>query len=201
MTELLYQGHGSYRLTSEHGAVVYIDPFAGEGYDKPADLVLVSHEHSDHNQVSRVHLKPDGKVLRAANLIDGASYGGCLVKDVLVKATAAYNKNHPKSECVGFLLSTGGKKLYFACDTSETEEMKREADKLIDRNHIKYVIFDFENTDFMDSSGIGVIMGRYKTISLIGGEVWAVHANARIRKILTLSGVTKIMQIYEEEEE
>ena len=29
MTELLYQGHGSYRLTSEHGAVVYIDPFAG----------------------------------------------------------------------------------------------------------------------------------------------------------------------------
>ena len=48
MTELLYQGHGSYRLTSEHGAVVYIDPFAGEGYDKPADLVLVSHEHSDH---------------------------------------------------------------------------------------------------------------------------------------------------------
>ena len=118
MTELLYQGHGSYRLTSEHGAVVYIDPFAGEGYDKPADLVLVSHEHSDHNQVSRVHLKPDGKVLRAANLIDGASYGGCLAKDVLVK-------NHPKSECVGFLISTGGKKLYFACDTSETEEMKK----------------------------------------------------------------------------
>ena len=81
------------------------------------------------------------------------------------------------------------------------EEMKRKADKLIDRNHIKYVIFDFENTDFMDSSGIGVIMERYKTISLIVGEVWAVHTNARIRKILTLSGVTKIMQIYEEEEE
>ena len=87
--------------------------------------MLVSHEHSDHNQVSRVHLKPDGKVLRAANLIDGASYGGCLVKDVLVKATAAYNNNHPKSKCDGFLISTGGKKLYFACDTSETEEMKK----------------------------------------------------------------------------
>ena len=86
-------------------------------------------------------------------------------------------------------------------DHHNAEEMKRKADKLIDRNHIKYVIFDFENTDFMDSSGIGVIMGRYKTISLIGGEVWAVHTNARIRKILTLSGVTKIMQIYEEEEE
>ena len=85
-------------------------------------------------------------------------------------------------------------------DHHNAEEIKREADAVIDRNHIKYVIFDFEKTDFMDSSGIGVIMGRYKTICLIGGEVWAVHANARIRKILTLSGVTKIMQIYEEDE-
>ena len=84
-------------------------------------------------------------------------------------------------------------------DAQNAEEMKREADAVIDRNHIKYIIFDFEKTDFMDSSGIGVIMGRYKTISLLGGEVWAVHANARIRKILTLSGVTNIMQIYEEE--
>ena len=82
-------------------------------------------------------------------------------------------------------------------DHHNAEEIRREADAVIDRNHIKYVIFDFEKTDFMDSSGIGVIMGRYKTICLIGGEVWAVHANARIKKILTLSGVTKIMQIYE----
>ena len=84
-------------------------------------------------------------------------------------------------------------------DHHNAEEIRREADAVIDRNHIKYVIFDFEKTDFMDSSGIGVIMGRYKTICLIGGEVWAVHANARIKKILTLSGVTKIMQIYEED--
>lgn len=86
-------------------------------------------------------------------------------------------------------------------DHHNAEEMKREADAVIDRNHIKYIIFDFEKTDFMDSSGIGVIMGRYKTICLVGGEVWAVHANARIRKILTLSGAAKIMQIYEEEKE
>ena len=82
-------------------------------------------------------------------------------------------------------------------DHHNAEEIKAEADAVIDRNHIRYVIFDFDRTDFMDSSGIGVIMGRYKTISLIGGEVWAVHTNERIRKILTLSGVTKIMQIYE----
>ena len=38
-------------------------------------------------------------------------------------------------------------------------------------------------------------------IQLINGEVWAVHTNARIKKILTSSGMTKIMQIYEEEQE
>ena len=84
-------------------------------------------------------------------------------------------------------------------DHHNAEEIKAEADAVIDRNHIKYVIFDFDRTDFMDSSGIGVIMGRYKTISLIGGEVWAVHTNERIRKILTFSGAAKIMQIYEGE--
>ena len=85
-------------------------------------------------------------------------------------------------------------------DHHNAEEMRKNADALIERNHIKFVILDFEMTDFMDSSGIGVIMGRYKIIRLVGGEVWAVHANARIKKILTMSGMTKIMQIYEEDE-
>ncbi|MEF9840228.1 MAG: anti-sigma factor antagonist [Lachnospiraceae bacterium] len=84
-------------------------------------------------------------------------------------------------------------------DHYSADSMKRKADLLIERNHIKYVIFDFKHTHFMDSSGIGVIMGRYKLIHLLNGEIWAVHANERIKKILTMSGVTKIMQIYEEE--
>ena len=62
-----------------------------------------------------------------------------------------------------------------------------------------YIIFDFQETNFMDSSGIGVIMGRYKLVYLLGGEVWAVHANERMKKILTMSGGTKIIQMYEEE--
>ena len=85
-------------------------------------------------------------------------------------------------------------------DHHNADEIRKEADAVISRNHIRYVIFDFDRTDFMDSSGIGIIMGRYKTVSLIGGEVWAVHTNERIRKILTFSGATKIMQIYEGED-
>ena len=86
-------------------------------------------------------------------------------------------------------------------DHHNAEEIRKSADSVIEKNHIKYVIFDFKDTEFMDSSGIGAIMGRYRMIQLINGEVWAVHTNARIKKILTLSGMTKIMQIYEEEQE
>ena len=39
MTEILYQGHGSLRITAQGGMVIYIDPFMGQGYDVPADLI------------------------------------------------------------------------------------------------------------------------------------------------------------------
>ena len=42
MTELLYQGHASFRLVSPEGIVIYIDPYAGEGYEKEADAVTWS---------------------------------------------------------------------------------------------------------------------------------------------------------------
>lgn len=51
----------------------------------------------------------------------------------------------------------------------------------------------------MDSSGIGVMMGRYRKLSLTGGEVWAANLNDRMKKILKMSGAAKIIRIYEEE--
>ena len=84
-------------------------------------------------------------------------------------------------------------------DHHNAEEIRKESDHLIEHNHIRYVIFDFADTKFCDSSGIGVIMGRYRKIYMLGGEVCAVHTSERIRKILMMSGVTKIMQFYEEE--
>jgi len=84
-------------------------------------------------------------------------------------------------------------------DHHNAEEIKKEADHLIEKNHIRYVIFDFADTTFCDSSGIGVIMGRYKKVYMLGGEVCAVNADDRIRRILTMSGVTKIIHMYEED--
>lgn len=76
--------------------------------------------------------------------------------------------------------------------------MGEEVDDMIAHNHIKHIIFDFKYTCFMDSSGLGAIMGRYKKIKILGGEVWGVHVNKRIKQLLTMSGMNKIIQIYEE---
>ena len=83
-------------------------------------------------------------------------------------------------------------------DHPASDEIRRESDRIIGHDYIKNMIFDFSETVFMDSSGIGVIMGRYRHIFLLGGEVWAIHTSERMRQILNMSGVTKIIQIYEE---
>ena len=83
-------------------------------------------------------------------------------------------------------------------DHPVSDEIRRDSDRIIGHNYIKNMIFDFSETVFMDSSGIGVIMGRYRHIFLLGGEVWAIHTSERMRQILNMSGVTKIIQIYEE---
>ena len=132
MAELLYQGHGSFRICTAEGAVIYVDPYAGEGYDREADLVLVTHEHYDHNQVDLVHLKADGKIYRAADFLKDGTYGSMTACGVEIRSVEAYNQNHPKDQCVGFLMKVDGKLLYLAGDTSETEEMKALAKEPID---------------------------------------------------------------------
>ena len=57
------------------------------------------------------------------------------------------------------------------------------------------MVFDFENTRFMDSSGIGIIMGRYRKISCFGGRVYAIHADRQIQRILKVSGLNKIVEV------
>lgn len=82
-------------------------------------------------------------------------------------------------------------------DHHNAEMLKNEADQILGTRNIRRIIFDFEKTNFMDSSGIGMIMGRYKNIRFTGGQVIAVRTNERIRRILTLSGVYKYIDIYE----
>lgn len=125
MAKLLYQGHGSFRIVTDTGFVIYVDPFMGEGYDEPADLVLITHEHFDHNDVTRIKkTKKTARVLRAAEALKDGKYQSFDIDSVRIEAVEAYNKNHKKEECVGYILSFDNISLYASGDTSETEQMK-----------------------------------------------------------------------------
>lgn len=82
-------------------------------------------------------------------------------------------------------------------DHHNAEIIRNKIDKLIIKHNIKCVIFDFSNTKFMDSSGIGVIMGRYKNIKNMGGNVVVTNVNTRMDRIFKLSGLYRIINSYD----
>lgn len=75
--------------------------------------------------------------------------------------------------------------------------IREKADRIIDRNNIKHIIFDFSESTFMDSAGIGVIMGRYKKIIFIGGKAAVANVNSTIDRIFRISGLYKIIEKYD----
>jgi len=75
------------------------------------------------------------------------------------------------------------------------DSIKKWADLNIVRKNIRNVVFDFKDTKFMDSSGIGVVLGRYKMIKTFGGRVMCVNADKRIKMMLKMSGIDKIADI------
>lgn len=75
-----------------------------------------------------------------------------------------------------------------------------EADRLLMNKNVKHIVFDFENTKFMDSSGIGIIMGRYQKIACFGGKVYAAHADRQIQRIFRISGMDRYVETVEGEE-
>ena len=79
--------------------------------------------------------------------------------------------------------------------------ISKTADQYIMQEGVGNVVFDFEDTRFMDSSGIGIIVGRYKKVSGLGGKVYILHADRYIRKLLELSGIGKIVEMVEDKDE
>ena len=79
--------------------------------------------------------------------------------------------------------------------------IREQTDKLLERKNAINIIFDFEKVSFMDSSGIGVVMGRYKRVLFIGGKVAVVGVSDSVNRIFTLSGLYRIMNHYKSVDE
>ena len=132
---LLYQGHGSLRITTAQGRVIYIDPYAGEGYDAPADLILITHAHSDHTAAHLIgNRNPGCRIITYKEALEGGIYHRFEFGFVTVEAVeAGYNRNHNVKECVGYILTfPDGITVYVSGDTSKTPQMTRLAERNID---------------------------------------------------------------------
>ncbi len=82
-------------------------------------------------------------------------------------------------------------------DHHSAEYIRDKIDGELIKSTTKNIIFDFSKVSFMDSSGIGVIIGRYKNIQKLNGKAAIVKANDQISRIFLMSGVLKIVPLYD----
>jgi L-ascorbate metabolism protein UlaG (beta-lactamase superfamily) len=121
---LTYFGQSSMKIKTSKGTVVYIDPYAPGDYSEKADVILVSHEHQDHNKIDLVAQKTGCKVLRVVDTINADnSYNNFTVVDVKIEPVPAANKNHPIGSTNGYILNFDGVVVYHASDTSKLDSM------------------------------------------------------------------------------
>lgn len=78
-------------------------------------------------------------------------------------------------------------------DHSEARRLREELDALIDETGAKRLLLDLSGLDFMDSSGIGLIIGRYKRMKRLGGSVEVTRSNARIDRIFDMAGLYQLV--------
>lgn len=81
-------------------------------------------------------------------------------------------------------------------DHHTAEYVRQKMDNEMIKSTTKNIVFDFSQLTFMDSSGIGVIMGRYKNIKKLNGKAAVVNTNDQVMRILDMSGILKVIPAY-----
>ncbi len=82
--------------------------------------------------------------------------------------------------------------LFGEIDHHTARDIRLTVDSDIEKHHPSRLILDFRRVKFMDSSGIGLIMGRYRMMQLVGGKVALVNVPPHLERIIALSGVRAI---------
>ena len=85
-------------------------------------------------------------------------------------------------------------------DHHNCRNLRYETDLLLSENCINRVVFDFSKTEFMDSSGIGVPINRYKQMNGSGGKVTIYGAGKQIMRILNIGGIPKLVGLFDTKE-
>ena len=86
-------------------------------------------------------------------------------------------------------------------DHHSAEEVRIKIDDRLDRNNLYKLVLNFSGVTFMDSSGIGVVIGRYKKLSAKKGVICIANVNKTVKRVFELSGMFKIIKLYDSIEE
>ena len=82
-------------------------------------------------------------------------------------------------------------------DDCSVQKIRRRADYEIERYMPRKVVFDFDSVTFMDSAGIGLIIGRYKFTNMLGGKLEVANLTQNVKKIFEMSGILKLILVTE----
>lgn len=86
-------------------------------------------------------------------------------------------------------------------DHHNAEEVRVKIDDRIDRDEIKKVILNFERVSFMDSSGIGAVIGRLRKVNSKGGTLCVTNIGSGVNRVFEISGLYKIVRQYKNVDE
>lgn len=86
-------------------------------------------------------------------------------------------------------------------DHHTSKELRQQTETALAQMGGRNIIYDFENVTFMDSSGIGMMIGRYKQLQVLGGRIAIANSNEKISEIIEISGLRKILPSYHSLEE
>ena len=82
-------------------------------------------------------------------------------------------------------------------DECKVKNIRRRADYEIERFMPKRVVFDFDCVTFMDSAGIGFIIGRYKFANMVGAKLELANLTQSVKRIFEMSGILKLIPVAE----
>lgn len=85
-------------------------------------------------------------------------------------------------------------------DHHTAEELRVKVTNIIETQNINHILLNLENLSFMDSSGLGVILGRYKQIKNLGGEMVVCSISPSVKRLFEMSGLFKIMRLEQNED-
>lgn len=84
--------------------------------------------------------------------------------------------------------------LYGELDHHSAEDAKAQLDSIIRQFNDINLVLDLKNLSFMDSSGLGVLLGRYKKLKASGNKMYLRNANRQIEKVFNVSGIYNIIK-------